>query len=323
MCVQHSATMPLAYQPILIPSQPCCIPQMQQIRCLPPCISTATPWLARHSLQVCYIRSWAAVRALAAGRAIPGSQILAIQPATAGTARALQQAVARSAARAGDKRHRDAYAACRDRWPAWDGRAVYEPLAAGSEAQAVPPSPRSWSSCHLAVSARPVHGAVPAAQPTALLVLAVPGMRAEPLLPGGRALLRHTRRQVQLVQANATISTLGGGHFLVGNIERAMRLALLQFRVACELGDRTLQTTVALHAVYNALMLAQWDVARSVLLAWKPLARAAGAEAWARWRAAAHFALHMVRLQRAHALTKSTAPPADVNDEYRRYRIVG
>lgn len=247
--------------------------------------------------------------------------MLAVQPATAGTAQELQALIHRAAPRAGHKRHRDAYAACRDQWPAWDGRAVYEPLGAGSEAQAVPPSPRSWPSCHLAVSVRQVHS-THAGQPTALLVLAVPGMLVEPLLPGGRALLRHTRRQVQLVQANATISTLGGGHFLVGNIERAMRLALLQFRVACELGDRTLQTTVALHAVYNALMLAKWDVARSVLLAWKPLARAAGAEAWARWRAAAHFALHMVRLQRTHVLTKSTAPPPDVNDEYRRYRIV-
>jgi hypothetical protein len=83
-------------------------------------------------------------------------------------------------------------------------------------------------------------------------------------------------RFVALANANAFISTLGGGHFLCKQVSRARAMALAQRRVARALGNEGLEAMTLVHLVYTDIQVGNFRRAASTLRALRAYAERAG-----------------------------------------------
>mmetsp|Transcript_17984 Transcript_17984/g.29177 ORF Transcript_17984/g.29177 Transcript_17984/m.29177 type:complete len:270 (-) Transcript_17984:1265-2074(-) len=131
------------------------------------------------------------------------------------------------------------------------------------------------------------------------------------------------QQRIGLISANAYISTLGGGHFLCKQIDKAETMAYHQLKVATRLGDHVLACQCRIHLCYNLLQRGKFSQARFCLLReWivahilkNSLLKSMVRSAW----------LYRNRLLRMkHELAKHTSKKNDqhLKDPYYRQRII-
>ncbi|CAN0484781.1 unnamed protein product, partial [Ectocarpus sp. 8 AP-2014] len=78
-------------------------------------------------------------------------------------------------------------------------------------------------------------------------------------------LISQAKAFATLLNANAKLSTLGGGYFLTRQVGQAIRLALAQSEVATALGDLQLAGKCRVNVAYNYIWLGQYDEAQRII----------------------------------------------------------
>ncbi|CBJ29841.1 conserved unknown protein [Ectocarpus siliculosus] len=78
-------------------------------------------------------------------------------------------------------------------------------------------------------------------------------------------LISQAKAFATLLNANAKLSTLGGGYFLTRQVGQAIRLALAQSEVATALGDLQLAGKCRVNVAYNCIWLGQYDEAQRII----------------------------------------------------------
>ncbi|CAM9841431.1 unnamed protein product [Ectocarpus sp. 8 AP-2014] len=87
-------------------------------------------------------------------------------------------------------------------------------------------------------------------------------------------LISQAKAFATLLNANAKLSTLGGGYFLTRQVGQAIRLALAQSEVATALGDLQLAGKCRVNVAYNYIWLGQYDEAQRIIHAQVAASRA-------------------------------------------------
>ncbi|CAM9434368.1 unnamed protein product [Ectocarpus sp. 12 AP-2014] len=87
-------------------------------------------------------------------------------------------------------------------------------------------------------------------------------------------LISQAKAFATLLNANAKLSTLGGGYFLTRQVGQAIRLALAQSEVATALGDLQLAGKCRVNVAYNYIWLGQYDEAQRIINAQVAASRA-------------------------------------------------
>ncbi|CAB1117137.1 unnamed protein product [Ectocarpus sp. CCAP 1310/34] len=87
-------------------------------------------------------------------------------------------------------------------------------------------------------------------------------------------LISQAKAIATLLNANAKLSTLGGGYFLTRQVGQAIRLALAQSEVAEALGDLRLAGKCRVNVAYNYIWLGQYDEAQRIINAQVAASRA-------------------------------------------------